>query len=61
MPALFIPSLGDITVLPRYYEVDMRASFDDLEIKALNTSHWVLLEDPQGVNRILEGWLGGLE
>jgi soluble epoxide hydrolase/lipid-phosphate phosphatase len=61
LPALFIPSLKDITVLPRYYEQDMRASFDDLTIEPLNASHWLLLEDPQGVNGILEKWLGGLD
>jgi soluble epoxide hydrolase/lipid-phosphate phosphatase len=61
LPALFIPSLKDTTVLPKYYEEEMRASFDDLTIEPLNASHWLLLEDPQGVNEIVGKWLGELE
>ncbi|KAL5373512.1 hypothetical protein DPSP01_012641 [Paraphaeosphaeria sporulosa] len=60
LPALFIPSLQDTTVLPRYYEEEMRASFDDLTIEPLNKSHWLLVEDPQGVNQVLEKWLADL-
>lgn len=61
VPALFIPSLQDGSVLPRYYEEEMRASFDDLTIESLDKTHWLLLEDPQGVNQILRKWLAKLE
>ena len=47
-------------VLPRYYEEEMKASFDDLTIDALDAGHFLMIEDPQGVNRNLEKWLGGL-
>lgn len=50
LPALFIPSLQDTSILPKYYEEDMRASFDNLTIEPLDKSHWLLVEDPQGVN-----------
>lgn len=29
----------------------------DLTIKQLDTSHWTLTQDPQGVNDIVRSWL----
>lgn len=60
LPSLFIPSLQDFTILPEYYNGKMRADFENLTIEALDASHWLLLEDPQGVNRIVGSWLAGL-
>lgn len=61
LPALFIPSLQDLSVLPRYYNEDMQSSFENLTIEPLDASHWLMLEDPHGVNRIVGNWLQGLE
>jgi len=36
----------------------MGAFIPQLTIKQVNTSHWALWEDPQGVNEILSRWLG---
>ncbi|KAK3201348.1 hypothetical protein GRF29_185g633893 [Pseudopithomyces chartarum] len=61
LPALFIPSLQDLSVLPRYYNENMRSSFENLTIEPLDASHWLMLEDSDGVNRIVGNWLRRLE
>lgn len=60
VPWTFVPVLKDGAVLPRYYE-NMHENFDQLNIaEGLNTSHWAMWEDPQGLNNRIKDFLADL-
>lgn len=58
-PSLFLLATKDEVVLPRYYE-NMGQHFDDLEIKEIESGHWMLWEARESVNTALESWLSSL-
>lgn len=40
---------------------EMKALVDDLRVETLRTGHWVQLEIPDEVNRLLGDFMGGVE
>jgi soluble epoxide hydrolase/lipid-phosphate phosphatase len=59
-PSLFIPATKDTFMPPMLYE-RMGQYFEDLTVEKVETGHWAMWEDPEGVNGILEKWIGSLE
>ncbi|KAL1979931.1 hypothetical protein VTN96DRAFT_4887 [Rasamsonia emersonii] len=57
VPVLFIQALRD-SALPPHLGKGMNAFIPQLTVEQVNTSHWALWENPQGVNEILTRWLG---
>ncbi|KAI1097941.1 alpha/beta-hydrolase [Jackrogersella minutella] len=56
MPALFIQALNDPVLIPELSE-GMDKWFDKLTRANVSTGHWALIEDPNGVNSILQSWI----
>ncbi|KAH8705271.1 putative epoxide hydrolase [Talaromyces proteolyticus] len=57
VPLLFIQALKDLA-LPPSMGKSMKKYIPKLTLEQVNTSHWALTEDPEGVNRIIGSWLG---
>ncbi|KAJ6091163.1 Epoxide hydrolase [Penicillium canescens] len=57
IPLLHIQGLKD-PALPPHLGQQMGDFIPQLTIESLYTAHWILWEDPQGVNEILARWLG---
>lgn len=57
VPLLFIQALKDLA-LPPSMGKSMQKYVPNMTLEQVNTSHWALTEDPEGVNRIIGEWLG---
>lgn len=57
VPLLFIQALKDLA-LPPSMGKSMKKYIPNMTLEQVNTSHWALTEDPEGVNRIIGEWLG---
>ena len=55
-PTLYVAGLKDTVLLPSM-AANMHKSIPKLSTAEVNTSHWAMLQDPEGVNRILGKWL----
>ncbi|KAI9726614.1 MAG: hypothetical protein M1828_000981 [Chrysothrix sp. TS-e1954] len=58
-PTLYIAGLKDNVLLPSM-AAGMRKSIPNLTTAEVDTSHWAMVQDPEGVNRILREWVGGV-
>jgi soluble epoxide hydrolase/lipid-phosphate phosphatase len=59
-PSLFIGVTKDAFMIPELSE-GMDHYFEDLTMETVDTGHWAMMEDPEGVNRFLEKWIGSLQ
>ena len=59
-PTLLVTCRNDPAGIPAMAEEGTRASARNLEVKQLDTGHWVQLEKPDEVNQLLKEFLEGL-
>ncbi|CAF3490814.1 unnamed protein product [Rotaria sp. Silwood1] len=55
-PVLYIAGTKDYICLSQFF-VDQKKYIDDLETIELETSHWVMEENPEKVNQVVEKWI----
>lgn len=61
-PVLFIETTGEQDTLPgEFWEKAMREKIRDLKVVKTGVGHWLMWEDPEGVNRALEEFVGSVE
>ncbi|KAF8995114.1 Alpha/Beta hydrolase protein [Cyathus striatus] len=59
-PTLFIATLQDYVCLPEVGTAIMKSYADNLEIKEIDTSHWVMFEKPDDLNETLDEFISKL-
>jgi soluble epoxide hydrolase/lipid-phosphate phosphatase len=57
LPALFIGCERDMICIPALQEAPMKDFFEDLTVKSLDTSHWIMIEKPKEMWEIVQGWI----
>jgi soluble epoxide hydrolase/lipid-phosphate phosphatase len=57
VPTLLIACENDMICRPMVQEHGMKDFFDDLTVKSLKTSHWVMIEQPKEMWEILQSWV----
>ncbi|KAF8984194.1 Alpha/Beta hydrolase protein [Cyathus striatus] len=57
MPTLFVATLKDYICLPSTNEATLRRFCDDLTVKEIDASHWVMFEKPDELNQVLGEFL----
>ncbi|KAI2619197.1 alpha/beta-hydrolase [Hypoxylon sp. NC1633] len=60
MPTLFVQALKDAVLIPEL-AVGQGQYFDNLTSAEVDTGHWMPLDDPDKVNKILQSWLATLD
>lgn len=57
IPTLFVGCENDMIGRPDIQAARMKDPFEDLTVKTLNTSHWVMIEQPKELWEILQAWI----
>jgi soluble epoxide hydrolase/lipid-phosphate phosphatase len=56
IPTLFIAAKKDPTI-PEMMYAHVGKFIPDLTLRVVNTHHWAMIEDPNGVNKIITEWI----
>jgi pimeloyl-ACP methyl ester carboxylesterase len=56
-PTLLIGCNHDIICVPAFQEAGMKDFFQDLTVKSLDSSHWVMIEKPKEMWEIVQSWI----
>ncbi len=57
IPTLFVGSKQDMIGIPALQEAGMKDFFDDLTIKSVDASHWIMIEKPKEMWEIVHAWI----
>ena len=57
VPTLFVGCEQDVICRPAIQAAGMKDFFEDLTIKSLNSSHWIMIEQPKELWEILHPWI----
>ena len=56
-PALLIGCNHDMICVPAFQEAGMKDFFQDLTVKSLDSSHWIMIEKPKEMWAIMDAWI----
>ncbi|KAF8999695.1 Alpha/Beta hydrolase protein [Cyathus striatus] len=56
-PTLYIPTLKDMICIPAINEAELRKYCDNLSVKVIDSTHWVMLEKPAELNEAIGEFL----
>jgi soluble epoxide hydrolase/lipid-phosphate phosphatase len=56
-PTLFVGCEKDMVCLPAFQLARMKDFIQDLTVKSLESSHWVMIEKPKEMWEFVQGWI----
>jgi soluble epoxide hydrolase/lipid-phosphate phosphatase len=57
IPTLFVGCQKDMICVPALQEAGMKELFENLTVKSLDTSHWIMIEEPKEMWEIVQAWI----